>query len=120
MVEQRPEKPCVAGSIPALSTFLLVPENPDLSGFDFRHGASHGGQELSAGTEHFKIMRKLPKSFIIEVILVSFLLLVIYILSNAITIVPWGEKYRYFAFYIICGISLIVLLVTFFVKISKK
>lgn len=66
-------------------------------------------------------MNKLPKWFKVEIFLISFILLLLYIISSAITIVPWGEKYRYYAFYILSGISLIILLISFLkIKLKKK
>jgi hypothetical protein len=64
-------------------------------------------------------MNKLPKWFLIETSVIIILLFIVYIFSSAITIVPWGEKYRYCGFYILSGIALIILLVSF-LRISKK
>jgi hypothetical protein len=64
-------------------------------------------------------MKKLPKWFLVELSVIIIFLFTIFILSEAVTIVPWKEKYRYYGFYIFSGISLIILLVSF-LKIKKE
>jgi len=64
-------------------------------------------------------MKNFPKWFLIETSVIIFLLFIVFILSNAISIVPWYEKYRYCSFFILSGIALIILLISF-LYINKK
>jgi hypothetical protein len=65
-------------------------------------------------------MKKLPRWFWIESSVIIIFLFFIFIISEVITIVPWKEQYRYCVFYILSGISLIILLISFFKIKSKK
>jgi hypothetical protein len=64
-------------------------------------------------------MKKLPKWFLVELSVIIIILFIIFIISEAISIVPWKEKYRYYGFFIFSGISFIILLISF-LKVKKK
>jgi LPXTG-motif cell wall-anchored protein len=65
-------------------------------------------------------MKKLPKWFWVESSVIIIFLFFIFIISDAISIVPWKEKYRFYGFYILSGISLIILLISFLYIKKKK
>jgi hypothetical protein len=66
-------------------------------------------------------MKKLPKWFWIEYSVIIIFLFFIFIISEVISIVPWKEQYRYCGFFILSGISLIILLISFiYIKKEKK
>jgi hypothetical protein len=64
-------------------------------------------------------MKSLPKWFLIELLMLIILLIIVYVISDAISIVPWAEKNRYCGFYIFSGITFVVALVSF-LYIKKK
>jgi hypothetical protein len=64
-------------------------------------------------------MKNSPNWFKIEILILVILLVIVFVISDAITVVPWEEKNRYCGFYILSGISFVIALVSF-LNIKKK